>query len=103
MQRKKLKEQSSRQFIGPNKTERRAFEITVRNNKPQPINISVQDQFPISTNKEISVDDQRHEGAELEKETQILTWKLDLAPREERKLGMQYSVKYPKREVLVLE
>jgi uncharacterized protein (TIGR02231 family) len=103
VQRKKLKEQSSKQFIGTNKTERRAFEILVRNNKQQPIQIDIQDQFPISTNKEIEVDDQKYEGAALEKETQILTWKLNLAPKEERKLGMQYSVKYPKRQVLMLE
>ncbi len=103
VQRKKIKEQSSRQFIGTNKTERRAFEIIVRNNKQQPIQLTVQDQFPISTNKEIDVTDKAAEGAELENETQILTWNLNLKPKEEKKLKMQYSVKYPKREVLQLE
>lgn len=103
VQRKKLKEQFSRQFIGSNKTERRAFEIVIRNNKLHPIQIVVQDQFPISTSKEIEVSDRKYDDAELEKETQILTWKLNLAPKEERKLGLQYSVKYPKREVLILE
>ncbi|MBK8554242.1 MAG: mucoidy inhibitor MuiA family protein [Lewinellaceae bacterium] len=103
VKRTKLKEFSVRQFIGANKTDTRAFEISVRNNKQQPIRITVQDQFPISTNKDISVEDLRYEGAELDPKTQILSWKLDIAPREERKFGLRYSVKYPKREVLVLE
>ena len=103
VKRTRLKDFSSRQFIGSNKTERRAFEILVKNNKLQPVSITIQDQFPVSTDKSISVDDLKYDGAELDKETQILTWKLNLAPREERKLEMRYSVKYPKREVLILE
>ena len=103
VKRTKLKDYSSRQFLGNNKTERRAYEIRVKNNKPQAVNITVQDQLPISTDKSISIEDQKHEGAELDKEKQILTWKLNLAPREERKLNLQYAVKYPKGKVLVLE
>lgn len=103
VKRTKLKDFSSRQFLGNNKTERRAFEILVKNNKPQSVNITVQDQFPIPTDKSISVEDLKYDGAELDKEKQILTWKLELAPRAERKLNLQYAVKYPKGKVLVLE
>lgn len=103
VKRTKLKDFSSRQFLGNNKTERRAFEILVKNNKPQSVNITVQDQFPIPTDKNISVEDLKYDGAELDQEKQILTWKLELAPRAERKLNLQYAVKYPKGKVLVLE
>jgi hypothetical protein len=103
VKRTKLKDYSSRQFIGGNKTERRSYEILVKNNKQQPVNITIQDQLPIPTDKEISVEDQKYDGAELEKETQLLTWKLKLAPREERKLNLQYAVKYPKGKTLVLD
>lgn len=103
VQRNKLKEYSSRQFLGKNKTENRAFEIVVRNNKPQAVKVLVQDQFPISTDKNIVVEDLSYPGAELEADTQLLTWRLELAPREERKLELRYSVKYPRNEVLILE
>lgn len=103
IQRTRLKDFSSRQFIGSNKTERRTFDITVKNNKQQPINLTVFDQFPISTDKDISVEDLQYDGADLDKDTQKLTWKMSLAPREERKLGLRYSVKYPKKRVVVVE
>ncbi|MBK9014654.1 MAG: mucoidy inhibitor MuiA family protein [Saprospiraceae bacterium] len=96
VKRTRLKDFSSRQFIGNSKTERRAFEITVKNNKQQPVNLTVIDQFPISTDKEISVEDLQYDDATLDKETQRLTWKLTLAPRDERKMELRYAVKYPK-------
>ena len=104
IKRSKVRETSIRQSIGANKIERRVFEIVVKNNKQVPIQLTLQDQFPISTNKDIEVNDQSfEEGAYLDKDTQILTWKFDLAPKAERKLSLKYSVKYPKRQVLQLE
>lgn len=103
VERKKQKEFTSRQSLGGNKTDYRAYEIIVRNNKQQAVNITVQDQFPVSTDKAISVENKKYDGAELEEKTQILTWKLALAPKEEKKLGFRYSVKYPKGQVLILD
>jgi uncharacterized protein (TIGR02231 family) len=103
VRRTRIKEFSARQLIGNSKTERRAFEIVVRNNKQQPVKLTVTDQFPISTNKEISVEDLKYEGASLEKDSQILTWKLSLSPKEEHKMELHYSVKYPKKQRLTLE
>ncbi len=104
IKRTKIRETSIRQSIGANKIERRVSEIMVKNNKQVPIHLTIQDQFPISTNKDIEVNDQAfEEGGYLDKDSQILTWKFDLAPKAERKLGLKYSVKFPKREVLQLE
>jgi hypothetical protein len=103
VKRTRLKDFSSQQFIGSNKTERRAFEITVRNNKQQLVNLTIIDQFPIPTDREMSVEDLEYGGATLDKDTQKLTWKLALAPRDERKLELRYAVKYPKKKVLILE
>lgn len=97
------KEFSSKKFLGSNKTDRRQYEITIRNNKPQPISITVEDQFPISTQKEIEVQDKRHEGAKLNEATQKLTWTVSLESKKELKLGFRYEVKYPKERALNLE
>jgi len=80
-----------------------AYEISVRNNKPLPINIVIQDQFPVSTTKEISVDEQESSGAQIDPDTRLLTWKYQLEPKQEKKHLLKYSVKYPKSQVLVLE
>jgi hypothetical protein len=101
--RKLLKEFSTKKFIGSNRTDSRQYEITIRNSKKSPVNITIVDQIPVSTVKEISVDDIKAPDAQINKETGIVTWTLTLAPGVEKKLGLSYSVKYPKDRVVVLE
>ena len=103
MDKSTLKEFSSKQFLSSYKTETRVYEISVRNNKSQSIKITIQDQFPISTAKEISIDEQAYKDAELDKDTKILTWQFELSPKQERKQQFKYSVKYPKNQTVVLD
>lgn len=103
VERKKLKEYSKKQFLSSNKTESRAYEITVRNNKKQAIQITVFDQFPISTTKEITVEEQEYIDAKLDNDTKQLTWKYELAAKKEKKHIFKYSVKYPKNQIVVVE
>lgn len=98
-----LKDFSSKRFIGSNKTDTRQYEIIVRNNKQQPINIIIEDQFPISTQKEIDVQDRKYDGAKLDDDTQKLTWQLKVEPKKENKVSFKYEVKYPKDKVLQLD
>lgn len=101
--REKLKDFSSKQFIGANQKINIAWEINVRNNKKQAINITIQDQFPISMNKEIQVEKIDYEGAILKEDTSILTWKYELGGGKSEKLGFRYEVKYPKGKTVPLE
>jgi len=98
-----LKEFSSKKFLGNNKTDTRQYEIAIRNNKQQPISIIVEDQFPISTQKDIEIQDKKYEGAKLNDDTQKLTWKQTLEPKKETKLNFRYEVKYPKEKTLHLD
>lgn len=98
-----LKDFSSKRFIGSNKTDTRQYEIVVRNNKQQAISIIVEDQFPVSTQKEIEVQDKKYEGAKLDEDTQKLTWQLSVDPKKENKVGFKYEVKYPKDKTLQLD
>lgn len=98
-----LKEFSSRKFMGSNKTDSRQYEILVRNNKQQPVSIVIADQFPVSTLKEIEVQDRKYDGAKLDDDTQELTWTIKLEARKETKLNFRYEVKYPKDKTLQLD
>ena len=98
-----LKDYSSKRFIGSNKTDTRQYEIVVRNNKQQAISIVIEDQFPVSTQKEIEVQDKKYEGAKLDDDTQKLTWQLTVEPKKENKIGFKYEVKYPKDKTLQLD
>lgn len=94
--RTKLKDYSKKTFFGDKKIASRAFDITVRNNKKQPISIVVLDQFPVSTQKEIEVDKQEYKEATLDEATGQLQWMLQIPPASEKKVGLKYAVKYPK-------
>jgi Domain of unknown function (DUF4139) len=94
---------SSKKLIGGNRTESKQYETTIRNTKKIPVNIIIQDGLPVSINKEINVEEAHAPEAKLDKETGIATWKLILPPATEKKLTIDYTVKYPKDKKVVVE
>ncbi|MFM2327770.1 MAG: hypothetical protein RIR31_1972, partial [Bacteroidota bacterium] len=103
VKRTSIKEFSKKQFLGSNKIDYRTFEISIRNNKKQAINLIVEDQYPISTMKEVEVDKIENKEAELDTETGKLKWTIQLDAGKEKKVGFKYSVKYPKGNTIILE
>lgn len=101
--REKVNDLSSAQFIGSNRKELVGFEIKVRNKKQQPIHITIEDQVPVATNKEITVDLLESSKAEYNKVTGTLRWKLKLEPGDNKQMDLKYEVKYPKDQRLVIE
>ncbi|MBX9782637.1 MAG: mucoidy inhibitor MuiA family protein [Chitinophagaceae bacterium] len=98
-----LKEFSNKKFLGSNRTDYRHFELTVRNNKTVPVNIIIEDQFPISPQKEIEVGDAKYEGAKIDEDTKIITWSYIVESKQQKKMELKYSVKYPKEKHLQLD
>ncbi len=101
--RKQLKEFKAKQFLSSYKTESRAFEISIKNNKPYPIDIVVMDQLPISNTKEITVQEEEYKEGTLAEETKIITWKVELPSKNEKKFTIKYKVKSPKNASLILD
>ena len=102
VKKEKLVDYSSIKFLGANKKQIFTYEITVKNNKKDAIEILVKDQYPISQDKEVDVELLESSEAANNNETGVLTWKLKLAPGEVKKLKISYSVKYPKDKTLNL-
>jgi hypothetical protein len=98
-----VKEFSQKKFMGSNKVDSRHYEIAVRNNKQQPINLILEDEFPISTNKEIEVEKLSYEGGKIDDDTKKITWYLNVDSKKETKIQLSYSVKYPKDKTLQLD
>ena len=94
---------AEKQFLGSNVTETREWDLTVHNKKKQPITIIVEDQIPISTEKEIKVEDVNISNAIKDADTGKLTWKLNLKPSESQSMNVKYTVKYPKNKKVILE
>jgi uncharacterized protein (TIGR02231 family) len=100
VKREKLKDFSSKKLIGSNQRESRAFEISVRNTKSEPVKITLEDQVPISQNSQIEVTVSDVGGAKYNKDTGKLLWEISLQPNETKKVVYKYEVKYPKERVV---
>lgn len=101
--REKVKDYKTRQFIGNKKEESRAWQLSVKNNKKQNINMVLLDQVPVSTSGEIEVEVQQISGAKRNNETGELKWEFSLAPSAKKDLELKYTVKYPKSKALIVE
>lgn len=94
---------SRERTLGGNKIDSREFKIMIRNQKGQSVTMRVFDQIPVAVINEISADAVELSGGSLDEKTGIVTWDLELAPQEQKELILQYDVKYPKKERVVLE
>jgi hypothetical protein len=100
--RQKLQDYSSVKFLGNNKQQKFTYEISIKNNKNEAVNLILKDQYPLSTNKEIEVDLVESANAVIDKDSGTLTWQLSLAPNEAKTLRFSYTVKYPKDKTINL-
>jgi len=103
IKREKRQDFTSKRVLGSNKTETYSFLITVRNNKGNPVRITVNDQIPISSNSGIEVDAVELSGGKHNSQTGMIRWDLEIKPQETRQLILTYSVKYPKDKTIILE
>lgn len=94
--RERLKDFEARKFFSNKKREERNFKVTVMNTKQHEIDINVYDQIPLTAKDNIKVNVHEISGAEMNKETGLLNWKLKLKPGEKKELIIRYSVEYPK-------
>ncbi|MEZ2415316.1 mucoidy inhibitor MuiA family protein [Muriicola sp. E247] len=101
--REKITDFSSKKFVGTRKEESRAWKITVKNNKSQPINMLLLDQVPVSVRDEIKVEVDELSGGKHNAQTGEIKWELRLNPNEERVFTLKYVVKYPRNRNLVIE
>ena len=98
--REKLKDLSERKLIGSTQKETFMYEFTVRNKKKQDIDIEIEDQVPISQNKDITVELVESSDAKYNKETGKLNWQMKVSTSDSKKFRFGFSVKYPKDQTV---
>ncbi|KAB1156909.1 DUF4139 domain-containing protein [Flavobacterium luteum] len=96
IKREKVVDKSGTKFLSSKKEQTFTYDITVRNNKKEAVQMFLKDQYPLSPDKEIEIELQESSSAKINSETGILTWDLDLKPNETKKIRLSYKVKYPK-------
>ncbi len=103
IERTKENDYSSRRAIGSNQTQTTGWKFVVRNTRTEPVVLTLADQLPVSRNSAINVTAEELSGGQLDKESGIVTWKMELKPGEQRELRLRYAVKYPKGRMLMIE
>ena len=101
--RTKVKDFTDRQFIGSKKEETRGWEISVKNNKPQKINMVIIDQIPVPALEEIELTVHDVAGADFNKETGEVKWTFSLNSNDHKALNLKYAFKYPKTRNLIID
>ncbi|MFR7824238.1 MAG: DUF4139 domain-containing protein [Odoribacter splanchnicus] len=103
VQRTKEHEYTSRKLMGAMQTQTIGWKISVRNDRPQAVDLTLYDQLPVSANSSITVTAEEVSGGKVDGDTGIVTWPLTLQPGEQRDLVLRYKVKYPKDRRLEVE
>jgi len=103
VQREKIKEYTTKQFIGNKKEVTRDWKTTVRNNRSEAINMLVMDQVPLTTNAGIEVTTKTSPDANVSAEDGQVKWVFNLEPGKTRVFDLKYVVKYPKNKNLIVE
>lgn len=94
----KMEDKGSTSSLAGKRSESFIYEIQVRNNRKVAVSLRVQDQLPISQEKDIVVDASELSGASLDAASGRLQWLRSLAPGETVRYRIAFEVRYPKNK-----
>lgn len=100
IKREKVVDKSGTKFLSSYKEQTFTYDITIRNNKKEEINMTLKDQYPLSSDKDITIELLEDGKASVNPETGFMTWDLKLAPNESKKIRISYKVRYPKDKII---
>src|SRR5690554_2027784 len=100
--RKVVTDKSGTKMLSSKKEQNFTYEFTVRNNKKEPIELIIEDQIPVSKNKDIEITLTDKKGATHNEETGKLSWEIKLKPNTSEKIRFGYQVKSDKNQQLYL-
>jgi uncharacterized protein (TIGR02231 family) len=100
IKRTKVNEVTGSSLLGSNKEKKCLYDITVKNTKKEAVTVIVEEQLPISQDKDITVNALELSGGELNATTGLVTWKISLQPGESVTKKFNFSVKYPKDKIV---
>jgi uncharacterized protein (TIGR02231 family) len=96
VKRQNVKEKCKEQLVGEFKMVSKTIEITVRNTKAIGLAFEIEDQIPITIDPAIKITLGDNDGAIYNEVTGKLTWKINIKPKDTKKIRFTYEVKYPK-------
>lgn len=104
IRREAIQDYTATKTIGSTTTKTMAYRITVRNNKKQAADMRLQEPYPVSGNKDITVELTNRTSTWTENNTEkgILTYDFTLQAGQTQEIIVEYRVKYPKNMLIRL-
>ena len=96
IKRTKLNEVNGSNLFGNMKEKKFSYDIVVKNTKKETVEITIEEQLPISQDKNITVNALELSGGKLNPTTGLVTWKISLKAGESSTKKFNFSVKFPK-------
>lgn len=100
--RKVRKTSPDKGFLSSNVEETVTIVLNIKNTKNQTVDLEIKDQVPVSQNADIKITNVDKGEGNLNSNTGIIKWNIQLAPKETKELKFSYTVKYPKEFNLIL-
>lgn len=92
----KLEDKTSQKAMNANKWETESYQISIRNNTKENIELEILDQLPISENSKILVKTINLGGGIPDEKTGSILWNKNIGSGSSEKITFSYEVKYPK-------
>jgi hypothetical protein len=102
VQRKGIQQKEASRLFSGKKEQQFHYEIKVRNNKSAALKLQIEDQFPVSGNEDITVNRVESSGGQVSDKSGLITWEFILQPKEEKKIDLKYSIRYPRDKIVNL-
>lgn len=99
----KVKGKVRNQLLGATKKSAVAYNISVHNTHNYPIDVEIQDQVPISNDKEVIVTIDEMADASYAEKIGVLTWALHLEAGETKTIEFGFNIRYPKNKAVQIQ
>lgn len=95
-----LKNQSKERIIQDKKERSFAYNIEVRNLKSSEIELFIQDQIPLTTNPEITIEKSNLGKGKIDEKTGLIEWQFKLKAKESQTFDYDFKVRHPKDKIV---
>lgn len=92
----KLEDKTAQKSFNSNKWETESYEISIRNNTKENIELEVLDQIPLSENQKITVKTLNIGDGDFDTKTGSILWNRKINSGAAEKINFSYEIKYPK-------
>lgn len=92
----KIEDKTSQKSLSSNKLETESYEILIRNNTKENIELEILDQIPLSENQKITVKTLNISDGEYDDKTGSILWNRKISSGGSEKINFSYELKYPK-------